>query len=268
MSTQDDRSFEAPHEYSGKEGFNSDDRPLVMGSIHGLRTFRITNDGFLSPVVFTDKGFVYKDGVNEARCPYNERKVLDGLLNMGAGLEEPELIPLHRVASKNCSCGFYAYTTPDKEYRFLDSTPGVIEGSGLVTVGSKGFRAEKAKIVALVKPSTNTVFPRNSFLFACAVCFNLGQFAVRSYEYFFRNTGSVLYLLPSLVTMACLLLVFRYGSQIIAKFSKQYAKFLKEHPPVTKDTVKNLQRHYPSVKWYKSEKAMLKDYPLPSIKKP
>lgn len=65
--------------------------------------------------------------------------------------------PSH-VAKLDCSCGYWAYTDMDMRSPFLniDYMPtlvlGVIEGYGRVTVGSKGFRCQKAKIRGLVLP--------------------------------------------------------------------------------------------------------------------
>lgn len=59
----------------------------------------------------------------------------------------------HRAADLSCTCGFYAYFD-DGQNTYFDYNAGdvlgVIEGYGQVTVGSRGFKAEKAKIVALL----------------------------------------------------------------------------------------------------------------------
>jgi hypothetical protein len=53
---------------------------------------------------------------------------------------------------KNCTCGFYAYSSPG------NSTPGEIKGvvsyAGDTVVGSLGVRTSRATIVALVDPTT------------------------------------------------------------------------------------------------------------------
>jgi hypothetical protein len=73
---------------------------------------------------------------------------------------------------EDCSCGFYAYTKIDRNdyagIRYLDKGrgagmsygyphqpsgySGIIEGYGTVTMGPYGFRAEKARIVAMYLP--------------------------------------------------------------------------------------------------------------------
>jgi hypothetical protein len=47
----------------------------------------------------------------------------------------------------NCDCGFWAYD--EAGFASHGSVVGVIEGYGKTTVGTKGFRSEKARIVAL-----------------------------------------------------------------------------------------------------------------------
>ena len=70
----------------------------------------------------------------------------------------------HAVTDPSCTCGFYAYTDvsslsknslltrPSDSLR--SSIFGIIKAWGSVSVGPKGFRAEKAKIVGLSVPLT------------------------------------------------------------------------------------------------------------------
>ena len=64
--------------------------------------------------------------------------------------------PVHTVTDPDCVCGFYAYTSPESLSR--NSTGwtyvvfGIIKAYGRVTQGTKGFRAEKADILALTRP--------------------------------------------------------------------------------------------------------------------
>jgi hypothetical protein len=63
---------------------------------------------------------------------------------------EPHVIPEHQVAT--CSCGFYAYFDEANDYADSTTVTGVIEAYGKVTIGTRGFRAEKARLRALVIP--------------------------------------------------------------------------------------------------------------------
>lgn len=63
----------------------------------------------------------------------------------------------HSIGHPACTCGFYAYTDWNSLYQNSltsvdDYVFGLIRGYGHVTVGSMGFRAEKADIVALTFP--------------------------------------------------------------------------------------------------------------------
>lgn len=60
------------------------------------------------------------------------------------------------IAQPSCVCGFYAYTDLESiiknSYNQPNSVFGLIRGHGKVTIGTKGFRAEKADIIALAGP--------------------------------------------------------------------------------------------------------------------
>jgi len=60
------------------------------------------------------------------------------------------------VAQPSCTCGYYAYNNTDSllsnSYTSDTSVFGLIRGYGKVTIVPKGFRAEKADIVALTHP--------------------------------------------------------------------------------------------------------------------
>lgn len=64
----------------------------------------------------------------------------------------------HSMMLPDCSCGFWAYT--NGEHMLSCTGPavlGVIEGWGRCVLGPDGFRAEKARIVALAFPSSDDV---------------------------------------------------------------------------------------------------------------
>jgi hypothetical protein len=77
--------------------------------------------------------FAWTPGENVATCPKWDR---------------------HDVAAMNCTCGFYAYFNGKNTYFRYNpfDVAAVIEGYGNVTVGTEGFRAEKARIKAMFTP--------------------------------------------------------------------------------------------------------------------
>lgn len=62
-------------------------------------------------------------------------------------------IPGHDVPHEWCTCGFYAYNTAASLGDYAAPIVGVVRLTGRVLVGSKGFRAQRGEIVALLNPS-------------------------------------------------------------------------------------------------------------------
>jgi hypothetical protein len=104
-----------------------DQRPLHLGTLLGVRAFRV---GEKNPAI-------------ARKAPTQEDVVPDPVE--------------HRVANQDCTCGYYAYYDIEREHSrgydpFSESSciRAIIEGYGLVTVGTRGFRAQKARLVALI----------------------------------------------------------------------------------------------------------------------
>jgi len=113
-------------------------RPLTIEKVFGLRAFKPTDEGTLKPVSMpaTQTGFLWESGENIAKC----------------------VMKVHIPAVLGCKCGFWAYTDGSNEYHFNPtSVQGIIEASGRMVIGTKGFRAEKARIVVLVEPDSDTI---------------------------------------------------------------------------------------------------------------
>lgn len=107
-------------------------QPLV-GEVVGLRTFRIDESGFLLPL---HSDGVWYDGPNTAVCspPTGHHP--------GAP---------HPVPADACECGFYAYGTPAAaaQNRNMRYVQAVVSCWGGLVAGTKGFRAEHARIDAI-----------------------------------------------------------------------------------------------------------------------
>jgi hypothetical protein len=105
-------------------GFTGDFE-LSLGSIVGVRAFALDYLGRLVGVTKTDK--VFKPGVNLADC---------------------SRCRLNRLAT--CECGFYAYFSgQDNKHMQGNPVGAIIEGTGKTVIGTKGFRTEKAELLAL-----------------------------------------------------------------------------------------------------------------------
>lgn len=132
-------------------------RPFVAGSLLGLRSFSVGPDGHLTGVV---QPYPYTAEENVAVCVRGDRVLnrmlmhLDGPVGQQARAAEEK----HQLLNLDCSCGFYAYFNGIDPYSSAGSVmfgssarvTGLIEGYGRTVVGTKGFRAEKARLVAIV----------------------------------------------------------------------------------------------------------------------
>lgn len=137
-----------------------DDRTLIVDTIKGVRRFEVDRYGRLSSI---NQAHLYKPGWNHAtHSPFGEK---------------------HQVASLDCGqCGFYAYFKDrDSDYHSSNRVTGVIEGAGRVTAGDLGFRAERARIVALTVPPQDQwdrlahyLFPPWGFLWWLVLVVGLG----------------------------------------------------------------------------------------------
>ena len=136
---------------------------LPVRSLLGYRTMRVPHVLLLSPESYPDAlpwkiervGSTFS--VNGAETPYAH-------LDFRVTAEIPP--KPHDVTDPDCTCGFYAYTSPKALYaNSTGGSPevfGIIKGYGKATMGTKGFRIEKAEIVALTIPQTRTSIPYGS----------------------------------------------------------------------------------------------------------
>lgn len=126
---------------------------FAAGSINGLRSFNVDNLGRLRGV---SHPAIWRPEENVAYCP--DARELDP--------DAPETEsgePWYRHAPGRCEddshgCGFWAYH--DGSRYDAGDVDGVIEGYGKTTVGTKGFRCEKARVVALCLPAEPLARPK------------------------------------------------------------------------------------------------------------
>jgi mannose-6-phosphate isomerase-like protein (cupin superfamily) len=137
-----------------------DDRPLAVGTITGLRSFKVDSLGRLTGVSYPEP---WKPGTNRATCHVNTefgrslQRLQAGIWSLVGFLPaapEPVSLVKHRVAQLGCGCGYWAYFDRNTNSHHREGQVlGIIEGFGTVTVGTRGFRAEKARLVGLVDES-------------------------------------------------------------------------------------------------------------------
>jgi hypothetical protein len=119
-------------EFTGTENLQ-----LVAGALYGMRAFFLNFDATLASPVYSKTA--WRDGEMEGTC--------DSFYH-GAG----------PVGSIICRCGFYSFHEPEgaREYYYGEHIGmlGVIEAYGHVTIGNRGMRSSKARLVGLVVPRT------------------------------------------------------------------------------------------------------------------
>lgn len=175
-----------PGDYAGRK-FD-----LALGEVHGLRLWRIDEYGRLRARNW-QKAPPWRPGVNTARClsesslggiqqvvdPSGKNRKAKNVFveashtvaprytvawDDGSTEEYTDLSfsnrpnDLHPAPWEGCTCGFYAYTNPEEsevdEYRSHgEYVMGLIKGYGQTLIGSRGFRCEKAEIIALRDPT-------------------------------------------------------------------------------------------------------------------
>jgi hypothetical protein len=101
---------------------------LRVGEIRALRTFRLSEYGYLNPVGYTAAG-PWRDGPNTARC----------------------LGHSHTPAAPGCKCGFWAYGTYHAACDYAEARRllAVVTCWGKVVPGTRGLRAQYARIEAI-----------------------------------------------------------------------------------------------------------------------
>ena len=132
-------------------------RPFVAGAIVGTRSWMIQN-GSLTGVRYRSQDWT--DGTNEAECHKSGGGyTVSGLahsMTRGGGFI-PSWVPPHEPCLLDCRCGFYAYFDGSVDYAGEADVSGVIEGFGSCVVGDRGFRAARARVIALVVPELTTL---------------------------------------------------------------------------------------------------------------
>jgi len=121
----------------------------------GLRSFTVDGLGRLTPIT---RSGAFQPGCNTAKC---QRTMLEDMAfsmntmftNFTSGAPVKPSKDEHRVAGLGCTCGFYAYfDARHNPHHAPGNVEALIEGWGTVTSGTRGFRAEKARLVALIVP--------------------------------------------------------------------------------------------------------------------
>lgn len=135
-------------------------RPLVQGTLRGYREWQWGQVNWL-PGLFPRGDFLWPANivwtVNAGDAPHHVSPWLSDTWNEAVcARRESHQVPF---PDRQC-CGFYAKYQP----RFNQVTPsvgvpGIIEAKGRIILGTTGFRAQQARIVALIRSGYPTVDP-------------------------------------------------------------------------------------------------------------
>jgi hypothetical protein len=140
--------------------------PMAVGEVYGLRVWRVDEYGRLRARHVAAPP--WRPGENTATCEASV--AMGGFVTASFGgpsgpgftvqMEPAPERPSHATApDEHCKCGFYAYTQPLAALADSGAVViGVIRGTGRTLIGTKGFRCEKAEIVALLDPRAEDDF--------------------------------------------------------------------------------------------------------------
>lgn len=144
-------------EFSGLE--------FALGSVRGYRRWKITVGGHLEPMSRRGR---WSPGENAAECQgYPSKDVVEPKRDDEEHYTEfyarmAQWKANHDMSS--CTHGFYAYSATTETYGTDPGISGVIEGYGEVLIGTKGFRAAKARILALSTEAHDGIWNLDQFV--------------------------------------------------------------------------------------------------------
>lgn len=134
----------------GFAGSGTKDFEFAAGSVIGYRWWQLDAPNLRLDPLTADRhwnprpligaaGAMWMPGVNHAVCKYVDEH------------KPPVEVD---AAGRGCGCGFWAYWQPQEHDLGRNSLPvlGVIEGTGRTLIGPRGFRSQKARIIALHLP--------------------------------------------------------------------------------------------------------------------
>ncbi|WP_091232530.1 hypothetical protein [Microbacterium sp. 3J1] len=128
-------------EFDGKQA------EFAPGVVTGTRSFEVDKLGRLLGVAYRS---VWTPGENVAKCMERGNPFMLYDLDDRPQVRESAR-SAHSIAE--CAHGFYGYYEGSNDYYESGRVMGVIEAYGETIIGSRGFRASKARIVALHIPS-------------------------------------------------------------------------------------------------------------------
>jgi hypothetical protein len=159
-------------------GGGGTDRALVPGSLRGYRTWHLLGrretekwSETMLPLASVTRPGIRWPRTLSARCEPAPATPL----GPPSSPATPE--PDHKAPHAGCFCGIYAWYDPVDIYMLSARIFGVVEASGLVVMGERGLRAERATVAAVVTRSR----------WATAVCESAGVAVYRRRSHLLRD---------------------------------------------------------------------------------
>lgn len=293
----------------GVSGFTGPtaDVDFAVGSVLGTRSFQVNENKKLTGVTFSD--YEYVDGENVAKCELcaldNELAALEQKLeqrtrDVNSALErmgQPHRIesPGSTVKSRtmsDCGHGFWAYFDKTDNFQAPHTVSGIVEGYGEVVIGELGFRATKARILALVAPKEVENKYSIKFNIIAMIAALVAIFAVSSISVIFKMEETYSQIVTTFFPIAfnaalwfCIFMLFkdmkyrRGALELVDKIKKsplvdpmEIAKSMNQNTSSVYivDVISNAQtslyfdqvkQNYPSVKIFPTKEEMFKAYP-------
>lgn len=128
---------------------------LAIEPVRGVRAFEVDTLGRLTGVTYKS---VWRPGENTSECRRLSADDPASVFWLVTASPMPPVLsgdPGETERSHDmtkCKCGFYAYYDGSSDYHTPDRINAVVEGWGQTVIGTRGFRAEKARILALHIP--------------------------------------------------------------------------------------------------------------------
>lgn len=245
---------------------------LGLGVVRGVRSFDVDPHGRLMGINYK---VAWKPGENEAKClldPYST--AIKGITNAlsatytfsmvgggnitipkatGTAIEKAEPSEKATHSLDTCSCGFYAYYDGSNDYKSDARISAVVEGYGETLIGTRGFRASKARIAALCIPETKAKRPRIhwlTILWAAVACIfmALGIFALingKTVAGWIQVGGAVAYA----------------GCAVLNVWARRDDRSKSKTDPIPAEMLAKVRRNYPDVPVFTSFKAMVAAFP-------
>lgn len=141
---------------------------FAIGSVRGFRRWKVDVTGILAPVTYSGSG-TWGPGENVSVCSCHPNADQVPKIDGEEYKARNERISEWRASAtfEEMKCGFYAYFDGHDDGGYGSTEPGVsgvVEGYGEVLIGTKGFRARKARIIALAVPDFQGIWKLDEFV--------------------------------------------------------------------------------------------------------